>query len=686
MVYLAEHLVLQRRVALKLLGRELSAESGFRDRFIRESRSAATLVHPNIVTVYDAGEAEGQLYISMEYIDGTDLEDVIRLEAPMSVSRVARVAELVAAALDAAHSKGLVHRDVKPGNILVAPSQVDRESIYLSDFGITKRSASLPRLTRSGEFVGTIGYIAPEQILGRPVDGRADEYSLACVLYECLTGEQPFERDNDVAVIYAHLHDPPPSVRRTRSGSSSALDAVLSRGMAKTPEERFPSCGAFALGFSHASGSLVPARSRRSRSTARRRLVAAGAVTIVAAAIAIGLVERPRASLVGNQPRASTAVLPSPRTTAGPSGLFWLAVPRSTSVFGGAGDQVMVRVTEIPAGLFAVGYRTSAAGGTDAAIWRSARGAKWKPVSFKELGGPGNQEARGVAEIAHRVVVVGSVKEAGALDAAVWIRNNGRAWRRLRPAAPLAGPGDQEMRRVIRAGRTLIAVGNRTGPSGVDVGIWVSRTGTRWTIPRGAQGLDSPGDQSARTIAVSGGVVVAAGSSVVQGNEDAAVWIRRRGVWSRSPSRWLGGPGAQHIDAVTAGGPGFIAVGSDGDQGTVWVSKDGVRWRRPIHVDPVVAGATSAEIFGVTKSDQGFTAVGSEVDDGDVNGAVWTSPYGITWTPVMKVRISALRDLGAQAVEDIAWYEGRLVAVGHTANGSGGNNKDAAVWITSMLP
>jgi serine/threonine-protein kinase len=225
-VYLAEHIGLGRKVALKLLGPELAEDDAFRERFIRESRITAGLDHPNIVTVYDAGEADGVLFISMRYVQGIDLERMLRAETRLEPGRAVSLISQAAAALDVAHAAGLVHRDVKPGNILLASdprSSPDRA--FLSDFGVTKRLDTGAGITRTGQFVGTVDYVSPEQIKGGDVDGRADVYSLGCVLYRCLTGEVPFPRDTEVATIYAQLQDPPPvpserprTRRRSRGG------------------------------------------------------------------------------------------------------------------------------------------------------------------------------------------------------------------------------------------------------------------------------------------------------------------------------------------------------------------------------------------------------------------------------------------------------------------------------------
>jgi serine/threonine protein kinase/Tol biopolymer transport system component len=232
---------LERRVALKFLSPELAQDARFRRRFLAESRLAASLDHPNIVPVYEAGEADGELFIAMRFIDGPTLEQVIASEGGLQPSRAIRLLSGVADALDVAHDLGLVHRDVKPGNIMVARTPAG-EHAYLSDFGLSKRLGSDESLTRTGQVVGSVGYIAPEQIEGRPIDGRADVYSLACVLYAALAGRPPFERESDLAVLWAHVQGEPPRLGAVRP-ELSVLDPVLARGLAKEPDERQATAG-----------------------------------------------------------------------------------------------------------------------------------------------------------------------------------------------------------------------------------------------------------------------------------------------------------------------------------------------------------------------------------------------------------------------------------------------------------
>lgn len=243
-VYRAKDLRLDRTVALKLLAPELARNDTFRKRFTHESRVAAAIDHPHIVPVFEAGETEGILYIAMRYVAGQDLRALIDRQGPLPLGTALRIAAQVASALDAAHDHDLVHRDVKPGNILVAAgTDSDHpEHVYLTDFGLTKKSLSLTGFTSVGQFVGTLDYVAPEQISGRPVDGRCDVYSLACVVHETMAGAPPFQRDDDMALLWAHQFDPPPALTGLRPGLPAGVDAVLAKALSKSPDDRYDSC------------------------------------------------------------------------------------------------------------------------------------------------------------------------------------------------------------------------------------------------------------------------------------------------------------------------------------------------------------------------------------------------------------------------------------------------------------
>jgi hypothetical protein len=240
-VYRATDLRLNRTAALKVIAPALSADDDFRRRFQRESQLAAAVRQPNVVTIFQAGEADGLLFVTMELVHGVDLRGLLAERGRLDLATTSAVVSQIAAALDAAHAAGLVHRDVKPANVLIAHDAPLH--VYLTDFGLTKRTSSQSGITKTGLFVGTIDYAAPEQIKGWPVDARADVYALGCVLYEMVAGQPPFRRENEYATMYAHTSEPPPPLSSLVAGVPAALEAVVARALAKEPDERFPSAG-----------------------------------------------------------------------------------------------------------------------------------------------------------------------------------------------------------------------------------------------------------------------------------------------------------------------------------------------------------------------------------------------------------------------------------------------------------
>jgi serine/threonine-protein kinase len=278
-IYRATELRLGRPVALKLIATEQASDPDVRERFEREARMTASIEHPNVVPVYAAGEEDGHLYLVMRFVPGTDLHHLLRnLPHPpqLAPARAASIVAQVADALDAAHAAGLVHRDVKPANILImAASPPDdpsgrRDVAYLSDFGITRVQASDTRITDSGNWIGTVDFMAPEHLRGEPTDARADVYALGCVLFTALTGTPPFRRDTVPVTITAHLHDPPPRPSET-AGVPAAFDAVVARALAKAPEDRYPSAGDL--------GRAARAAATGERVSTARGSVATGAAT-----------------------------------------------------------------------------------------------------------------------------------------------------------------------------------------------------------------------------------------------------------------------------------------------------------------------------------------------------------------------------------------------------------------------
>jgi streptogramin lyase/predicted Ser/Thr protein kinase len=333
-VYRAWDVRLERNVALKILIPRLADDDAFRERLLRESRLAASLDHPNVVPVYEAGETVGRFFLAMRYVEGTDLRAVLRGEGALAPVRAIDIAAQVAGALDAAHEKGLVHRDVKPSNVLID----ERGHCYLADFGLTELVSSQGQAA-DGSLLGTLDYISPEQIRGSDADRRADVYSLGCLLFECLTGEVPFARPSEVATLYAHLEDEPPRPSERRPELPVDLDDVLGRAMAKEPDERHPSCTALVEEARVALG-LVGTGPRR-----LRLAVAAAAFVLLVAAVATAAILLTRAapaqaggSLIRIDPQSGTVtaryrVSAHPGVITTSSGRVWLGDDRDGALW-----------------------------------------------------------------------------------------------------------------------------------------------------------------------------------------------------------------------------------------------------------------------------------------------------------------------------------------------------------------
>jgi serine/threonine-protein kinase len=337
-VYLAQHPRLPRLEALKILPERISADPEFRQRFAREADMAASLFHPHIVGVHDRGEYQGQLWITMDYIDGTDAARLVRERYPhgMPKQEALEIVTAIAEALDYAHERYLLHRDVKPANILVTGGRVGERRIMLADFGIAKAANETSGLTATNMTVGSVAYAAPEQLMGEHLDGRADQYALACTAYHLLTGNPPFSQSSPAAVIGSHLSAERPRLSSVRPDLAS-IDGALARGMAKNPADRFGTCREFALALTHGDAAwtvaeqetrqapqapkpvlALPEESPRSNwvdtlaNPANRLAVAAIAVALV---VAVAFV----AYVVGSSGGDSSA----DRGTAGPSTSAW---------------------------------------------------------------------------------------------------------------------------------------------------------------------------------------------------------------------------------------------------------------------------------------------------------------------------------------------------------------------------
>jgi YVTN family beta-propeller protein len=445
-VYRAFDPRLNRNVALKLLAPELAQDERFRLRFLAESQLAAALEHPHAVPVYDAGEANGQLYIVMRYVEGTDLKALLAVEAPLAAARAVEICSQVAEALDSAHARGLVHRDVKPSNVLLD----EGGGVYLADFGLTRRLGDAD--SGVGLSLGTPAYVAPEQIEGKELDGRADQYSLGCMLFECLSGRAPFARTSEAAVLFAHLEEGPPSL--------SGLEEVFETALAKAPGERFPSCRDLISAARHGLGIVEPRR-------ARWPLVAAGVgAAVLGGALlafalergaaharsrvggnAVAIIEPASDRLVG---RVAAGAQPSAIVSA--SGSLWIA---------NQADETVSRLdprTGLALRTFAAGGLPTGLAVTADSVWVVSTDPNRAAVIVRRID-PRFNLVLGSRRLPN--VVVGGTGSVAAQGGSVWVAPSSGLLTRLDAAS----------------GRVVERVDPQAGPAGVAVGgggVWVT--------------------------------------------------------------------------------------------------------------------------------------------------------------------------------------------------------------------
>jgi YVTN family beta-propeller protein len=560
-VYRATQISLGRPVALKVISESLSDREGFRERFERESRLAASLDHPNIIPVYAAGEHDGVLFIVMRFVDGRDLRALLAAEGAFDPARAAGVVAQVASALDAAHERGLVHRDVKPANILVA-ARGGGEHTYLTDFGLTKRTASDSGLTAAGEWVGTLDYVAPEQLRGEQVDGRADVYALGCVLYELLTGEVPFTRDDDIAKLWAHISDPAPSPLERAPDTPRPLAAVAGRCMEKDPGDRFQTAGDMGRASLASVPGLGDTGARARMAAGRRRRVPGGEGWTRAGETAVLSGEdrgrrfrsRPRALIAGGLLLAACVAALVALVVPGDDSAPKLASATAASAAGIVKNRI--RVGDSPAGVGLEGDSAWVANEGDGTVTRVDLGTR------RVRGAP---------------IHVGKNPRAVASGGgAVWVANFG---------------GGSVTRIDARSGRVLDTVPVGLGPIDIAVGqtsVWVSTQDAR---------VVRIGARSGRVVDTDIGVRAAGALDLGRGR----LWIADRA--SGTLRGYFIGAGLQS-DAFPLGDePADIAVGPK----YVWaaVAGEGVIRRAPI------AGAAGKrdiptggrpEVLGVSKS------------------------------------------------------------------------------------
>jgi serine/threonine-protein kinase len=481
-VYKATQIALGRRVALKLIAADLARDASFRERFKREWLTAASIDHPNVIPLYEAGEADEHLFIAMRYVEGLDLAKLISREPSFDPARAVHIVAQIASALDAAHKKGLVHRDVKPANILIA-SQDDH--VYLTDFGLTKSASSQSALTKTGMFVGSLDYTAPEQIRGEAADARTDVYSLGCVLYQALTALLPYDRDSDVAKMYAHLNEEPPSVTAARPGAPAGRDGVVARAMATEPADRYQPAGELGRAALAALEGAVVEAPRDSPWPRRQKLALAAALptVLVAGLAAAGLAA---AGVFGGGDDAPTqAAAPTATTTAAAAA----AKPTATATAAPTADPhavATIKVGKGPEGISVSAGRVFVADG-DAGTLTVIDAASNKAIADAEAGKSPDGVVAGKGVVWMTDPATNTVQRLEARDQLVPTANikvgNGPEGISLgKQLVWVANRKDGTVNRIDRASPSVvgspIGVGNL--PTGIFVGrrtVWVTNNG-----------------------------------------------------------------------------------------------------------------------------------------------------------------------------------------------------------------
>ena len=495
-VYRATEIALARPVALKLIADDFAGDRKFRERFQRESMLAASIDHPNVIPIYEAGEVDGELYIAMRFVDGTDLLAAVMREGPFEPARAVGIISQVASALDAAHRRGLVHRDVKPGNVLLTGED---EHAYLTDFGLVKTlSGEAPGMTTAGHFVGTLDYSSPEAIQGGDADARSDVYSLGCVLFYVLTRVSPFLRDSNVGTMFAHVNEPAPSLLEARADLPPALGAVIERSLAKDPAARQQSAGEFAreaqeaLAAAPAAGSTGGAKPPSTREVAvpggppqRARLLgiilpAVLVIGLIAAALAaLGVFESDDPKQAGETATATATAGENGTATATATATAAASVPKvAASIEVGEGpdgisvsDDGQVWVTDATAGTFVrIDVETNETLGEPLEVGKAPDGVvAAKQVAW--IASTGDDRVRRVESNPDPVVIgtipVGDQPNGISLGKQlVWVTNS----------------GDDSVNRIDRGSATVVGspIGVGKEPIGVNVGansVWVANHG-----------------------------------------------------------------------------------------------------------------------------------------------------------------------------------------------------------------
>lgn len=647
-VYRARDERLDRPVALKILERSRAEDPEFRQRFIAESRAAAKVDDPHIIPVYEADEADGVLFIAMRFVNGGDLRNVLERDGALSAERATAFISPVASALDAAHAAGLVHRDVKPANILVDTRPGRPDEVYLSDFGIAKSAVSDVALTAPGIMMGTPDYSPPEQIDGVDLDGRADQYALACVAYQLLTGVAPFRRDEIIAVIAAHLYDPPPSLRALRWDLPGAADKVLAKGMAKAPDQRYDSCGDFADELREALG-VAPYRSSFAAAFTppREPRPRPAAPEDATAPFSMPTVTDVRIPPVPDAASPATAWPEAPRVPEPPDP--WLSgaslgrspmSPRRRRKARAAvkvGAPVAVIAASVAVILVAVTMHSGTQGGLNSA---ASVGAAACGSAF--AGYPGQQGSVSVSSIAS---AGGTRLAVGSADGrpAIWRCASG-PWK-LESATAVDTLRGAALSSVAHGPRGWIAVGEAgSGMSATPVAV-TSADGVSWQPVNGSTAFMGAGS-CVTAVAADGNGYAVVGNHMSPGRISAAMWSSADlRLWTQDNNDrgglLDGSKRKSRVNAVAAIPGGFVAVGTHTPGGAIWTSADGGRqWTM---IDSPATGVASGALDIVTVEGKRIVTAGYTVTAGgrDVPVVVVSTDGGLHWNPPVSLAMSA---------------------------------------------
>ena len=621
---------LKRLVALKILAPDLALDSTFRRRFIGESRAAAAVDDPYIIPVYEADESEGVLFIAMRFVQGGDLRRMLEREGTLPPDRVLGLIFPVASALDAAHRAGLVHRDVKPANILVDAREDRPDHVYLSDFGIVKGAGLPAGLTGTKQFIGTAAYSAPEQIRGLTVDGRADQYALACVTYELLTGVLPFEADQGMEVLLAHLSEPVPSVVSRMPGLPGAIDQVLARAMAKVPEHRYASCLDFADALREVLGltpAEVPSGAASTTATSATDTIAADAALVDRRgqdrrSTVTGWIRRhrlPALALACATLAAAGAisfVLTSPVKSPGPansSGRASSARPASAPSYRRAGLELPYAGSAVSSMAFSPSGATLAINSKYICLWNiAATGCTTAPFFSDENSVAFSPDGK--------ILAAGNATGRTAL------------WRvsATKLAVTLTNPGSKGVGSVeFSPDGRILAAGDFNGRTY----LWDIATA------RLAAALADPGSKGVSSVAFSPGGILAAGDF----NGRIYLWDVGTGKLAAA----LADPGSKGVDSVAFSPGGILAAGDF--NGRIYLWDVGTGKLAAALADPGSKGVDSVA----------FSPDGKTLAAGDGNGRTYL------WHIATGKPIATLTDPGSLAINSVAFSpDGKTLATG----------------------